>query len=296
MTHARNYPRGEAPAVALAAGFALLVGCGSVTEIESDAAGGGGDDAAASDDDASSPASDAADPAETPDADVVTFPDDPLLYLSFDDQSFDNQASGEIGVSSSFTEPDFATDRFGFGEQALDMIENFNSDFYLALASDPLEVGNEVTMAVWFQGESFGNNERIVGIGEWFALQFESSDTVRFGAVDILEPGEPGVVDSTPIDPEAWTFLAGVVEQDGEGTTIRLYRDGELVSEETFGEVPSAPQCRFYVGTFDQGNLCDSLNEPQKLHGFVDDVRLYDRALSAEEIELLYREGGWPDI
>ena len=279
------------PAASLAAGFALLVGCGSVTEIESDAAGG-------------SPDSDGGDPAdggdpgnggEELDADVVAFPDDPLLYLPFDDQ-FVGDPSGEFHISSSFNEPAFATDRFGFGEQALDMIENFNSDSYLTLASEPLDISGDVTMAVWFQGQSFGNNERIVGIGEWFALQFQSSDTVRFGAVDILEPGEPSVADPTPHDAEAWTFYVGVLEQDGGGTAIRLYRDGELVAEEIFGDVPSAPGCSFYVGTFDQGNLCDSLDEPQKLHGFVDDVRFYDRALSAEEIELLYREDGWPDF
>ena len=30
-------------------------------------------------------------------------------------------------------------------------------------------------------------------------------------------------------------------------------------------------------------------NDPQWFNGFVDDIRIYDRALSADEIELLYR-------
>jgi hypothetical protein len=35
--------------------------------------------------------------------------------------------------------------------------------------------------------------------------------------------------------------------------------------------------------------------EPARLDAFVDDVRVYDRALSAAEIQLLHEEGGWPD-
>jgi hypothetical protein len=290
MTLIRFMPSGARP---LSAAFvaALVVGCGSVSEIEPDAEGGDGQDPdAATGADANTGAADA-----LTDADQgVQFPDDPVLFLPFRDASFQDQSGQGQNMSSSLGDPQFAADRFGFAERALDLSENLNADFDLALASEPLGLSDEISMAVWIRTTSASTGDRIIGQGEWFALTF-ASGSVQFGRVDASEPISPSVVSSSAHDHEVWALYVGVIEIDGGDTTLKLYRDGNLVASDTFtGTFPPPEPCQFYVGNFEQGNACTGLDRPRRLDAFVDDVRVYDRALSVEEIELLYAEGGWP--
>jgi hypothetical protein len=291
MTLIRFMPSRARP-LSAAAVAALVVGCGSVSELEPDAEGGNGQDpdAAATGADASTGAADA-----LTDADQgVAFPDDPVLFLPFRDSSFQDQSGQGQNMSSSLGDPQFVADRFGFAERALDLTENQNSDFDLALASEPLGLSGEISMAVWIRTFTASGETRIIGQGEWFTLSFASS-SVQFGLVDAAEPIEPSVVSSSSHDHEVWALYVGVVEIDGGETTLKLFRDGTLVASETFtGTFPPPDQCQFYVGNFEQGNGCTSLDRPRRLDAYVDDLRVYDRALSVEEIELLYAEGGWP--
>jgi hypothetical protein len=294
MTLLRFAPRGAARPAAAFAVASVLAGCGSVSELEPDAAGGNGQDPDAATADANVDPTDGGQDSVDAD-DTVAFPDDPVLFLPFRDASFADASGNDHGMSSSIAEPAFTADRFGLADRALDLTENFGNDYDMALASDPLELDGDITLAVWIRGSSQGGDERIVGQGDWFTLSFAPGSSVRFGLVDGSDPQEPSVVSPGGHDGVVWTFYAGVVETGGGETTLKLYRDGNLVASDTAtGAFAPPPACRFYVGNYDQGNLCASLDRPRRLLGFVDDVRVYDRALSDEEVEALYAEGGWP--
>lgn len=85
-----------------------------------------------------------------------------------------------------------------------------------------------------------------------------------------------------PFQIGAWNHVAAVVD----GKTHHLYVDGVLndTKESWFASNPAEP---LYIGR---------KAPPDKrmfFNGCIDDVRLYNRALTAAEVETLFRENGW---
>lgn len=73
-----------------------------------------------------------------------------------------------------------------------------------------------------------------------------------------------------------WLFAA--VTYEFESYTLKLHLNGELVSENP--DVPPVSRCpNLYIGAHAKGNF---------FNGFIDDVRIYDRALNENEIKTIY--------
>jgi hypothetical protein len=95
-----------------------------------------------------------------------------------------------------------------------------------------------------------------------------------------------GVFSQTVVEPGIWYHVAGVARADSE---LDLYVNGEYESSQTIppGYNPhSIRQLKIGVDP--------NMNGVNFLDGSVDEVKLYDRALNAAEINALYHEAGWP--
>lgn len=78
------------------------------------------------------------------------------------------------------------------------------------------------------------------------------------------------------IKTKEWIFAA--VTYEFASYELKLFLNGKLVSENK--SVPPIPECPdLYIGSHSKGNF---------FHGFIDDVRIYNRALSDEEINMIY--------
>ncbi|OJI06565.1 hypothetical protein BK004_02900 [bacterium CG10_46_32] len=81
---------------------------------------------------------------------------------------------------------------------------------------------------------------------------------------------------------EGWTLMTAVYDADT--PIMRLYKNGILVStDSTFPSALTSPTGTLYLGGITAH--CDS----DYLQGSLQDFRLYNRALSAAEVEMLYR-------
>lgn len=76
-----------------------------------------------------------------------------------------------------------------------------------------------------------------------------------------------------------WYHVASVFECDGKKSTVTHYRDGELVGTRTREEV-------FHSGTHDI--RIGSYGGLHWMDGCIDEVKMWDRALSAEEVRAEY--------
>jgi hypothetical protein len=74
-----------------------------------------------------------------------------------------------------------------------------------------------------------------------------------------------------------------------DGERGRLYVDGELDTQAALDLRTTDTPVSFGI------NLDHEIDVPLNrfYHGSLDDVRIYDGALSAAEIEVLYLDGGW---
>ncbi|MDH7599618.1 MAG: LamG domain-containing protein, partial [Sedimentisphaerales bacterium] len=84
-----------------------------------------------------------------------------------------------------------------------------------------------------------------------------------------------------PVEANTWYFIAGSYD----GDTLRAYRNGELISENTSPSGPPSPD----GNTLKFGRHAANA---QYFGGTVDDVRVYNRALTDDEIREVMKGGG----
>ncbi len=161
------------------------------------------------------------------------------------------------------------------------------TDDYLVIPhSESLSLAAQATFSLWWDHELQDSPE------DYYTL-FEKSDPERGGhsrygmwlidnhvevCLEAPDNSAQNCLDSTePIDP-GWHHLAASYD----GAKLHLYLDGEPSGERTI-EPSGISQSRYeiFVGT-DQ-----YAPEPIFTHGVIDDLRIYDRALGAAEIEAL---------
>ena len=136
------------------------------------------------------------------------------------------------------------------------------------------------TVTAWVKPSSIGVDRQIVSKGfDGTKTQWELKTTTASGNVSIRHwaPGAVGVESIHTLTAGVWTHLAGTYD----GTTWKIYWNGALDNS----AVASGP-----VAT--TGSLCigavDIAGTPgQFWAGAIDEVRLYNRALSAAEIAVL---------
>ncbi len=88
-----------------------------------------------------------------------------------------------------------------------------------------------------------------------------------------------------------WAHLAGVLTADRQ---LRIYVNGELAgSAEASALIASDPKQAMEIGA-DQGGAVGEYKSPFGLIGVIDEVRVYFRALSADEIQRHYERPGPP--
>ncbi|MFO1491097.1 MAG: LamG-like jellyroll fold domain-containing protein [Kiritimatiellia bacterium] len=167
----------------------------------------------------------------------------------------------------------------GFAGQALTLTGANHVDLGPGVVST-----NAYTKVAWVKRSGGGNNNILSGDGtsSRHAFYAASGNGYRLAA------GHNGawttVRDNTAIPDGAWTFVAVTYDRAAAGGTLRLYRNGHLA-----GGTPVAVN----VAPPDGGSaLLGGFNgSGNGWTGQIDEVGLYDRALSPAEIEQLFRDG-----
>jgi len=154
--------------------------------------------------------------------------------------------------------------------------------------SNPLVLREEVTISAWINfdrtSESPGTIVRHgTGVNNIFSLfattvtpnlYFEQHDGVAF---------RNAVTAADTISFDKWQHVVAV--RDADGVTVRFYIDGVFLNESVLPGAPTAST----PNSFNIGAHAGSAG--QDFSGTIDDVRIYNRALSEDEITRLYHLG-----
>jgi len=179
--------------------------------------------------------------------------------------------------------------------------ESGNSDYlYQAddLSTDIYGVDQPISICAWIKRESdTGNNETIAanidyGDGNWqYRFFINISDSISFGLSDDgnLDTSCDG---ATTISTGTWYYVAGVYND----TDIRVYVNGVLDSNGSSNPRPYTP------GIFDGDEQfsigCYFFNDARTrfFDGLIDEVMVFDRALSAAEVLGIYLTSAYNDL
>jgi hypothetical protein len=123
--------------------------------------------------------------------------------------------------------------------------------------------------------QGYGLQLCVRGSGDGMQVVFLVSDDSPIGYSEI---GSSQVI---PIG--RYSHLAG----SWDGTTLRLYINGQLEGEYEPGTSLVPSNCNYFIGGF--YNACGYTG--QFFHGIVDEMSYYNRALSAQEVQSIYNAG-----
>jgi len=138
--------------------------------------------------------------------------------------------------------------------------------------------GDKLTLSGWIYPVSWSMQAPIVGKGEYqYKLGWRTPDTVEFS----VTIGTQRYIRATVPDDwlNNWHLVTGVYD----GSELKLYIDGKLVGEKS--QTGTINHCEYpvYIARNSQA-------WSRYLNAGVDDVRIYNRALSAEEVRDLYKK------
>lgn len=215
--------------------------------------------------------------------DSITFVQGLVAYYPFNGDAQDESGNGRDATVNGAT---LTEDRFGHMDQAysFDGVDDFVE------GTNVIPNYENATISVWVKSSVIPENV-VRGIvskprsqtGGGFRLGVKAAS----GSGDLgFNNGEVNLSRATtdPITDGSWHHLVGTVS----GGVATLYLDGVEASRSN---------------TFTTSDITSSVNlqigrempagEYRYVDAAIDDVRVYDRALTAAEVQALYREGGW---
>jgi pimeloyl-ACP methyl ester carboxylesterase len=204
-----------------------------------------------------------------------------VAYYAFSGDAKDASGTGNTGLVYGAT---LTADRFN----------NPNSAYFFNGTDNwidvlPPDFSESFTFAVWVKRKSVSpaHTMYLFGFGNT-AGAYNSSLQIGFDLVPLQDVfrfcffGDDLVTSQTFSDYDSWHFWAGTF--DATTRARSLYRDGALVANDVASGVFQGTAPYLHIGkSFQDFNFGPSFFE-----GSIDDVRIYNRALSASEIQQLY--------
>ncbi len=196
-----------------------------------------------------------------------------VAYYSFNGNANDLSGHGNNGIVAGAT---LTADRFG----------NPNSAYYFAgdgsdisIPDSPsLDMTNALSLTAWVKIEAGGLAQPRILHKHVFDLDLsDTSGNPQLGLSIQNYPSGGASVGNAPLQSGQWTFLAGTYDRQ----TLRLYTNGMLAAQVS-ANVPIDTNA-LPIGI---GRNLESGSDWFK--GYIDDVRIYNRALLSNEVAQLY--------
>ncbi|MFC2124526.1 LamG-like jellyroll fold domain-containing protein [Bacteroidota bacterium] len=221
-----------------------------------------------------------------------SFAQAPIAYYPFNGNANDESGNGYDGTENGGVT--LTTDRFGTAASAYSFD---GSSGYIILPSNTIfDFDNQdFTLSVWIKPITISNDNRVINYGGSVYNQYlicaAGTNTIYGGAyVD----GTNGTTDPTniPIDNQ-WHHLTFV--RDNANNTVSFYVDAILRSSNTGGSGTLADKEADRRLTIGRKQRTSGQSESY-FHGDIDDVRIYNRALTSNEVDLIFHETGWDPL
>ena len=212
----------------------------------------------------------------------------------------DSSGQGNDGYlpTSNSAEVDSATDRFGFAEKAFDFRgsdagQKSIMEIRSGAEDGAIDYGDTLSLVVWANS---GGGDRFL-IGPKVATSIFNSPGLNGSAefeVPLANSGE-GYTLENPVETDGpWRFYVIIIQRSGADVNLKLYVNGDLANEGSLNDPGAAAiptSSSIMVGA--RATYTNSTAGSDDYQGLLDDIRVYDRILSAAEVKALYQENGW---
>jgi len=200
-------------------------------------------------------------------------------YWPLDGDAADLSGNGLDGTINGDVAP--TADRFGNADSAL-LFPGARSS-YIELGDPPaLQITGAMTLAAWVRIDSYETNGRIIariGSQRSYSLNVEGEQYGHVGAFQVAASGNDlrivTTADRIDFGPDKWFHIAGTFEPS---VAMKIYINGELDNTLT----DNIPATQFIANTVRIGRSGTTWGE---FPGSIDEVRVYDEALTQAQIQ-----------
>ncbi|MEM7476504.1 MAG: LamG-like jellyroll fold domain-containing protein [Planctomycetota bacterium] len=157
-------------------------------------------------------------------------------------------------------------------------------DFVSIPHESQFDITGSITVSAWIRVESFTKSwQAIVTKGDraWRLHRASKRKSVGFACSDLSQKQTGDLLGNKVIADGHWHHVAGVLD----GTGISIYVDGALDARATSSPNISVNDYAVLIGA-------NAQVQDRRFHGLIDDVRIYDRALSVDEVRSLVKSAG----
>jgi len=204
-----------------------------------------------------------------------------IAYYPFNGNANDESGNGYDGILSG---PDFSDDRFG------SLNKSCNFDSYLEviqLSSQILDGNNLVSLSLWIKKL----NSYDVGVLSG-SSSYHDNEFLIYIENGVVAPHIKGPKFFGQISIEDGTWHHIVVTRNSADGLVKIFIDGVLDTQDNMDTgVIDINQNGLWLGN-DQDFVGGGWTSSQQFIGQLDDIRIYNRILSEQEIIQLYHEGG----
>jgi len=212
-----------------------------------------------------------------------------VAYYPFNGNANDESGNGNNGTL--VNNPALTTDRFGSTNSAY-LLNGLRQ--YISLSTN-IKISSSLSISFWMQTTAINNNNWPGGM---FIIDRDICNASRDWSVGLGLGGKiqfnTGVyskdsvlTDNTNTNDGNWTHI--VVIRDTSNGTKKIFINGLLNIAGAFDNQSFVNNgYNIYVGA----SVCATSTHAYFI-GKIDDIRIYNRALSDAEIQSLYHEGGW---
>jgi hypothetical protein len=151
--------------------------------------------------------------------------------------------------------------------------------------SASLGLQNTFTFSVWVYKDEYANRGDAI---PYFAKQKISGATYPYALYEwwylkptVAFPDQRSANSGRPVDLQKWTLITTTYD----GTTARIYLNKDLVTTQQVPIAPSVQQSPLYIG------FTNLKNKDTYFYGKMDDLRIYNRAITQTEVESLFSAG-----
>ncbi|MDP3683175.1 MAG: LamG-like jellyroll fold domain-containing protein, partial [Ignavibacteria bacterium] len=218
---------------------------------------------------------------------VSTKPYDLVAYYPFNGNTNDESGNGNNAINVSAVA---AQDRFGVDGKSY-YFDGSQSRMYKDVGTE-FRLGNNFTLSIWINVSGNGTDSpRLVAVGPL------STSANYYSMYLDMASRRVGFLLPSPLDPVWSNYITGaskgwkLVTATYDGTMVKIYIDNKLdVSSNVSYNFPSFSSARLQIGYSENSVPTDKFN------GKLDDIRIYNRALTEPEIDSLYTDGGYNSI
>ena len=227
------------------------------------------------------------------DIEMITFePElDTLLvaYYPFNSNADDESGNGNNGTIYGAT---LTTDRFGNPNSAYEF--DGIDDYIEVMDSPDLDLTEDFTISIWIYPVEelrwygyIAKHYHHTNTDHSWMFKIFNDGTPYMEVYDHTGPGNPMIVFPDTVQLNVWTHLAVTYDKSTFSSVAYINYYQQSVGADTLDILDTDKNLSF-------GSWEPYLSTTAFFYGSIDDIRIYKRVLTGDEIQALYEEGVWP--